>query len=89
MDCMNTQAVARLALLAEQAAAEQPDLIALLAEVVKKAIASDADPYLLTGTLIEGVAHTLATGIPKERQFDTARAAVGLLLDRLRAEGSL
>lgn len=82
---MNTQTVASLVLLAKQAAAEQPDLIALLAEKVKAAVVSDADPYLLMGTLIEGVTHTLAS-IPPERQSDTARAAIGLLSDRLRAE---
>ncbi len=85
---MNTQTVAGLALLARQAAAEQPDLIATLAEKVKAAVASNVDPYLLAGTLIEGVTHALAT-IPPERQCDTARAAVGLLFDRLRAEGLL
>jgi hypothetical protein len=82
---MNTHTVASLALLAKEAATEQPDLIALLAEKVKAAVASDADPYLLMGTLIEGVTHTLAS-IPLEKQSDTARAAVGLLLDRLRTE---
>jgi hypothetical protein len=82
---MHTQRVARLALLAEQAAAEQPDLISLLAEKVKASVASDADPYLLMGTLIEGITHTLAS-IPPERRSDTARAAISLLHDRLRAE---
>jgi len=85
---MNTQSVASLILLAEQAASEQPDLISVLAEKVKAAVASDADPYLLMGTLIEGITHTLAS-IPPERRHDTARAAVGLLFDRLRAEGLL
>jgi len=73
-----------LALLARRAATEQPDLIAALAAAVKGAVASDVDPYLLMGTLIEGVAHTLASIQPK-RQPDTTRAAVVLLVDRLGA----
>lgn len=85
---MNTQTVASLVLLAKQAAAEQPDLVTLLAETVKAAVASDADPYLLMGALIEGITYTLAS-IPQDRQSDTARAVVGLLFDRLRAEGLL
>jgi hypothetical protein len=85
---MNTPELARLSALAEQAAADHPDLIAALAVAVKGAVASDADPYLLIGTLIEGVVHTLAS-IPPERQGDTAKAAVGLLLERLRAGGLL
>jgi hypothetical protein len=85
---MNSQTVGTLARLAKQAAAEQPDLISLLAEKVKASVASDADPYLLMGTLIEGITHTLAS-IPPERRSDTARAAISLLHDRLRAEGLL
>lgn len=82
---MNTQTVAGLTMLAEQAAAEQPDLIGSLAKGVKAAVASDADPYLLIGTLIEGITYTLAS-IPQDRQPETARASIGLLFDRLRAE---
>jgi hypothetical protein len=66
---MNSQTVGTLARLAKQAAAEQPDLISLLAEKVKASVASDADPYLLMGTLIEGITHTLAS-IPPERRSD-------------------
>jgi hypothetical protein len=85
---MNSQTVGNLARLAKQAAAEQPDLISLLADKIKAAVASDADPYLLMGTLIEGITHTLSS-IPLERQSDTATAAISLLHDRLRAEGLL
>ena len=85
---MNTPATARLSALADQAAADNPDLIAALATAIKGAVASDADPYLLMGTLIEGVTHALGT-LPPERQGDTAEAAVRLLRDRLRAEGRL
>lgn len=85
---MNTQTIANLILLAKKAAAEQPDLIALLAEKVRAAVGSNADPYLLMGTLIEGVAYTLAS-LPQERQSDTARAAIRLLFDRLQAEDLL
>ena len=57
-----------------------------MAEKAKAAAARDVDPYLLAGTFIEGVAHTVA-GIPPVRQPDTARAAFDGCLDRLRAEG--
>jgi hypothetical protein len=85
---MDTPAMAQLSALAEQAAAAHPDLIAALADAIKGAVTSDADPYLLMGTLIEGETQTLST-IPPERQGDTAKAAVRLLFDRLRAEGLL
>ena len=87
MRSMHTSQLSRLALLAEQAASEQPDLIALLAETVKAVAASEADPYLAIGALIEGVAHSIGARIPPERQADTAWAAVGLLATRLRAVG--
>jgi hypothetical protein len=85
---MHPKIVEQIALLATQAAAEQPDLIGLLAEKVKAAVASDADLYLLMGTLIEGITYVLAS-IPPLRQSDTASAAVGLLRDRLHTEGLL
>jgi hypothetical protein len=82
---MHTSELARLAALADLAAADHPDIVATLGAAIKGAVASDVDPYILMGTMIEGVAHTLAS-LPPERQGDTARAAVGLLVDRLRSE---
>lgn len=60
-------------------------LKAILLLVLILVTSPDADLYLLIGTLIESVTYTLAS-IPQDRQSDTARAAVGLLFDRLRAE---
>src|ERR1039458_4947057 len=55
---MHTPELSRLAHLAERAAAEQPDLIAALTDTIKRTDASDADPYLAIGAMIEGIAHT-------------------------------
>ena len=84
---MHAHQLAALAQVAQQAAKEQADLIALLAQTAKDVSASEADPYLITGVLIEAVAHTLSAGIPAELQGATARAAVALLADRLYAAG--
>jgi hypothetical protein len=52
---------------AEANAAEQPDLLAVLIVLLKMVTASDADPYPLAGTLVEGIAATIAAKIPPER----------------------
>jgi hypothetical protein len=82
---MYTSAIARLALLARRAAAEQPDLLAAIATAVNAALAGDADPYSVTRTLLDGMAQTLAT-LPQQRRSDTIRMAIRVLLDRLDAE---
>jgi hypothetical protein len=79
----------KLIQLAEQAAADQPDLVRALADIIKAVAESDADPNLVMGGLVEGVVHTLASHIPNGRQEDTAGALVQLLIDRLRANGFL
>jgi hypothetical protein len=56
---------------------------------MKMAIASDADPYMLAGALIEGIAATVAQKIPPERQGDVAAECVRLLRDRLAAGGAI
>ena len=55
--------------------------------MVKDVAASEADPYLIVGALIEGIAHTIDARIPMERRSDTIRASVALLIDRLRGSG--
>jgi hypothetical protein len=84
---MHAPQLAHLSRLADEAAAEQLDMIAFLADVVKAVAGSDADPYLALGAMIEGVVYTLGVGVPPERRGDTAKAAVGLLFDRLHAAG--
>ena len=72
---------------AEQAAATRPDLVHLVAEMIRLSGDRGADPYLLIGAVVEGAVHTLAKHIPAERQSDTAAAMVRLLLDRLNVAG--
>jgi hypothetical protein len=68
----------------EAKAATQPDHVAALVTLLRLVIPSDADPYLLTGALIEGIAATLDARIPVERRGEVAVATVQLLRDRLR-----
>jgi len=75
--------------LAEQVAADEPDPVQALADIIKNVAQSDADPYLVMGVLVEGAVHTLATRIPSVRQADTAAALSQLLEDRLKEAGLL
>ena len=59
------------------------DLIGHLHDV----IASDTDPYLLAGALIEGVATTIAQKIPPELHGTVSVDSVRLLRDRMRSHG--
>jgi len=43
----------------EAQAAEKPDPVANLVGILKLVIASEADPYLLSGVLVEGIASTI------------------------------
>ena len=71
----------------EAQAAEKPDTVAILVGVLKLVIASEADPYLLSGALIEGIASTIVQRIPEERRGEVGFEAVRLLRDRLHAYG--
>jgi hypothetical protein len=70
---------------AEQAAAEKPDLVGLLVEMIRLAGDRGTDPYLLVGLIVEGAVETLAKHIPPERRRDAGAAMLKLLLDRLSA----
>ena len=48
--------------------------------------AASADPYLLNGALIEGIATTIMQRIPAERREEVSRQAMRVLHDRLRAK---
>ena len=61
---------------AEAVAANQADSFAALVAQLHMAIQSDADPYLLAGTLVEAIAATITTRVPAEMQGDTSVAAV-------------
>ena len=73
----------------EAAAANHADPIAVLVTVLRAVIQSDADPYLLSGVLLEGVATTIATRLPPERQGEMSVATVRLLRDRLHGLGAI
>jgi hypothetical protein len=68
----------------QRVAADRPDPVHILAEMIAMIGESDVDPYAVLGVLIEGAAHTLAQRIPAERQADTAITLVELLEERLK-----
>jgi hypothetical protein len=67
----------------EDVAADKPDPLAIMSLVLKMVIDSEADPYLLTGALVEGITATIAKKIPPERRGEVALGAVRLLRDRI------
>jgi PAS domain S-box-containing protein len=69
------------------AADEQSNPLTMLMRHLRSAIASDTDPYLLAGALVEGVATTIAKKIPHERHGDVSVELVRLLRDRMRGHG--
>ena len=85
MPARSFKAVDDLIRQAEEAATNELDPVGLVAELIRLAGDSGADPYVLVGTLVEGVANTLAKHIPSERRKETAAAMLKLLLERLNA----
>ena len=73
----------------EDAAADHTDSLAVLVMLMRMVIRSDADPYLLNGALIEGIATTIMQRIPEERREDVSQLAMRVLHDRLRAKGAI
>jgi hypothetical protein len=71
----------------QRVAADRPDPTHILAEVIAMIGASEADPYLVLGVLVEGIAHTVAHHIPAERQAATIAEVARLLSIRLKAHG--
>jgi hypothetical protein len=71
----------------EAQAAERPDPVAIPVGVLKLVIASEADPYLLSGALVEGIASTILQRVPDEKRGEVAVEAVRMLRDRLHAYG--
>ena len=72
---------------AEKAAAETPNAIATAADAVKHAIRTEADPYVLAGALVEGIAMTVLTRIPEQKQRTVANDIMVLLYARLDSLG--
>jgi hypothetical protein len=71
----------------QRVAADRPDPMHVLAQMISMIGESEVDPYVVLGVLIEGAAHTLAQHIPIERQAETATTLVQLLEERLKAYG--
>jgi hypothetical protein len=72
---------------AEAKAAEKPDQVGILIAMLKLVIASEADPYLLSGAFVEGIASTILQRIPEGQRGEVGVEAVRLLRDRLHAYG--
>ena len=66
------------------AAEEQTHPLTSLIRHLRNVIASDTDPYLLAGALIEGVAATIARKMPHERHGEVSVESIRLLRDRMR-----
>jgi hypothetical protein len=71
----------------ERVAADRPDPIYILAQMISMIGEGEVDPYAVLGVLIEGAAHTVARHNPSERQPDAAEALAQLLEERLKARG--
>jgi PAS domain S-box-containing protein len=67
------------------AAEEQSDPLMILIRHLRHVIASDTDPYLLAGALVEGIAATIAQKIPHERHGAVSVESIRLLRDRMRS----
>jgi hypothetical protein len=73
----------------EAAAANQTDPLAVLVLLMQMLIRSDADPYLLNGALVEGIAATIMQRIPAEKRGEASLEAMRLLRDQLRSHGAI
>ena len=74
--------------LAEQAASEAPDWPALLGCAITSAVDGGADPWMIAGVLIAGLAHAI-DAIPEERRRDAGLAAVRKVIQQLRSVGAV
>jgi hypothetical protein len=75
---------------AAAAAATKPDTLDTLITTLNVVIASNADPYLVSAALIEGLAATVARKMPDAKQGEVSvEVVVRLLRDRLRLHGAI
>ena len=81
------QAVDKLIRRVQRVAADRPDPLHILAQMISMIGESDVDPYAIMGVLIEGTVHTLINQVPAERQADTAPTLMQLLEERFKAHG--
>jgi hypothetical protein len=80
---MSSDQVARLLNVARLAADETVDFPAMVAMLVKEAVDSGTEPWLLMGVLIEGVAHLIHASVPEQARAECSAAAIQLLRDRI------
>jgi hypothetical protein len=85
----NHTELAKLVALANHAAECEPDRVGSLVNTIRNIVAGNADPYLVMGSLLEGMVHAILSRIPRQRRADTAIALLQLLKDRLQANGLL
>ena len=81
------QAVDKLIRRVQRVAADRPDPLHILAQMISMIGESDVDPYAIMGVLIEGTVHTLINHLPAERQAHTAPTLMQLLEERFKAHG--
>jgi hypothetical protein len=84
-----SQTLNRLIQGVEAAAATKPDTLDTLIATLNVVIASNADPYLVSAALIEGLAATVAQKMPDSKQGEVSVEVVRLLRDRLRLHGAI
>jgi hypothetical protein len=81
----HTATVAKIARLAHEAAAAVPDPADELVKAIRAAMATDADPYLVIGILIQATATVVSESIPPQARPEVAAASIAMLINRLRA----
>ena len=83
------QAIEDLIRQVETKAANEPDTLALVVALIKVAVRSEVDPYLLNGVLIEAIANTIHSRFPGRRRRQVATETIRLLQERLQDGGAI
>ena len=83
------QAIEDLIRQVETKAANEADTLALVVALIKVAVRSEVDPYLLNGVLIEAIANTIHSRIPGRRRRQVATETIRLLQERLQDGGAI
>jgi hypothetical protein len=84
-----SQTLNRLIQGVEAAVATEPDTLDALITTLNVVIASNADPYLVSAALIEGLAATVAQKMPDAKQPEVSVEVVRLLRARLLLHGAI
>jgi hypothetical protein len=67
----------------------EPDRLAAMIAILNLIIASETDPFLLVGSLLEAIAKTVAERVPAHKRGEASVEAVRLLRDLLKAHGMI